>query len=119
MRRRPRGAGGASTQCRACGLCCEEFGDTLAAEEEDLARWRAEGRRDLLARVGEGGALWVDPQTGRELEYCPFLARTGAGASLCAIHETKPAMCRAYPDDAHGSHCAAGIRFGGPGREER
>ncbi|MEW6489483.1 MAG: YkgJ family cysteine cluster protein [Thermodesulfobacteriota bacterium] len=118
MRRRSRGAGGAPAWCRACGMCCEEFGDTLAAEEADLARWRAEGRRDLLARVGEGGALWIDPETGRALDHCPFLARTGAGASLCSIHETKPAMCGAYPDDAHGFHCAAGIWFGGSGRRQ-
>jgi Fe-S-cluster containining protein len=116
MRRRARAGAGGGGPCRACGLCCEEFGDTLAAEASDLARWRAEGHRDLLARVGEGGALWIDPATGRELDHCPFLERTASGEGRCGIHETKPAMCRAYPDDAHGYHCSAGIRFGSPAR---
>jgi Fe-S-cluster containining protein len=100
-----------ASQCLGCGGCCEEFGDTLAAEEADLARWRSQGRQDLLARVGEGGALWVDPQTGEDLDRCPFLERTGPDTAHCSIHATKPDMCRAYPDDSHGFHCVRGVRF--------
>ncbi|MBI5018081.1 MAG: YkgJ family cysteine cluster protein [Deltaproteobacteria bacterium] len=98
-------------ECRGCGGCCEAFGHTLAAEEGDLARWRREERWDLLAHVGEGGALWVDPVTGGDLDRCPFLERTGPGAARCAIHATKPDMCRDYPDSAHGFHCERGVRF--------
>lgn len=97
--------------CVGCGSCCEEFGGVLAAEEADLARWRREGRDDLLARVGEGGALWVAPDTGEELDRCPFFERLGSDAGRCAIHETKPDMCRAYPTVDHGFHCLRGIRF--------
>jgi len=109
-RRRPTHAGPAN-RCEACGLCCELYGDALAAEESDLARWRREGRADLLARVGEGGALWSDPATGEALPACPFLRYTDTGDVLCIIHETKPGMCRDYPGDGHGSCCANGLRF--------
>jgi Fe-S-cluster containining protein len=83
----------------------------LAAEESDLARWRAEGRDDLLCRVGEGGALWIDPESGAPLDRCPFLRRMTAELAQCAIHATKPDMCRDYPTEAHGFHCVQGIAF--------
>jgi Fe-S-cluster containining protein len=116
MGRRSRARRGPPSPCRGCGRCCEEFGDTLAAEERDLERWRREGRSDLLGLVGEGGGLWVAPETGAPLDRCPFLVRTGPETAHCAIHATKPDMCRAYPTRAHGFHCAAGIRFSRPPR---
>jgi Fe-S-cluster containining protein len=100
-----------ANHCRACGLCCELYGDALAAEESDLSRWRREGREDLLRRVGEGGSLWNDPVSGDPLPACPFLRYTDAGGALCSIHETKPDMCRDYPGDGHGTRCAAGLPF--------
>lgn len=105
MRRRrlPEPAGPAA--CRSCGACCEAYGDALAAEAPDLARWAREGRADLLARVGEGGALWVDPATGEYQDRCPFLVADGPERRLCAIHATKPDMCRAYPTPDHGLGC--------------
>ena len=115
MGRRNRGRGHRATECRGCGMCCEACGDTLAAEGSDLARWRREGREDLLCRVGEGGALWIDPETGEDLDHCPFLVRTAPDEARCSIHDTKPDMCRAYPTIAHGFHCLRGIRF--PRRE--
>jgi len=109
--RRSRARPAPAAACTGCGSCCEEFGATLAAEADDLARWQREGRQDLLARVGGGGALWVDPETGEDLTRCPFLEHTPEGASRCAIHPTKPDMCRAYPDRSHGFHCLLGTRF--------
>lgn len=94
--------------CRACGACCELFGGHLRAAKTDLARWRAEGRQDLLARVNRLGWLWVDPHSGEALTRCPFLVRTAPEAAHCAIHDTKPEMCRAYPTLAHGRRCARG-----------
>ena len=113
MRDRARRRHRPAQECVGCGSCCEEFGGVLAAEEADLTRWRREGRLDLLSRVGEGGALWVSPDTGEELETRPFFERLGPGEGRCAIHETKPDMCRAYPTLDHGCHCLRGIRFPG------
>lgn len=98
--------------CRACGVCCEVYAGTLTASPADLERWRAEGRADLLALVGEGGAIWVDPATGQRPERCPFLRRTGPEAALCGIHSTKPELCRAYPTAAHRHRCVRGRAVG-------
>lgn len=95
--------------CRGCGTCCELFGGHLRACRTDLDRWRAEGRDDLLRRTSPLGRLWLDPATGRTVARCPFLARDGPDAARCAIHETKPEICRAYPTLAHGRRCARGI----------
>ncbi|GAB4272945.1 MAG: hypothetical protein Kow0092_28190 [Deferrisomatales bacterium] len=103
-RRRRRG-------CESCGICCEIYGHALRAEPEDLARWMAEGRLDLVWMVGEGGVLWVDRATGEKLDDCPFLLRRGPEEALCRIHRTKPALCRAYPTRAHGYRCVRGRRF--------
>ena len=89
------------------------YGHALRASEEDLVRWRAEGRYDLLLRVGKGGDLWLDPSTGEHLEDCPFLRRTGPDDARCRIHATKPELCRDYPTAAHGRRCVCGVRFDG------
>lgn len=100
-------------RCLACGICCELYGNTLAASPRDLARWAEEQRTDLLQRVGAGGELWVDPADGERLERCPFLERRNAEASICGIHATKPDICREYPTPVHAFRCVRGIRFPG------
>lgn len=99
------------TGCRACGICCDFYGHALWATAEDLARWREEGRADLLGRVGERGEIWLDPATGERLGDCPFLQRTGPEAARCRIHHTKPALCLAYPTPAHAFRCVRGVYF--------
>ena len=97
--------------CRACGICCELYGHTLTAGPEDLTRWASEGRGDLLARVGCESALWFDPETGVRLAACPYLKRRGKGSARCAIHATKPWICKAYPTSVHGHRCVRGFRI--------
>ena len=96
--------------CHGCGICCDLYGTTLSVNEEDQARWTREGRDDLLARVGEGGRLWREPD-GTWAEACPYIVRTGGDTAHCGIHETKPAICRAYPTDLHGRRCMCGVTF--------
>jgi len=95
--------------CLSCGDCCASFGGHLHVSRCDLERWRREGREDLLRMVNHLGWIWVDPDTGRRLEDCPFLTRTGPQTRICAIHETKPDICRDYPTLAHGKHCLHGF----------
>lgn len=99
----------AAPGCRACGTCCELFGGHLRASEADLGRWRAQGREDLLSRVNRLGWIWVNPESGRRIERCPYLERADDETARCAIHHTKPEMCRAYPTLAHGRQCVRGI----------
>lgn len=102
--------------CRGCGICCDLYGTTLSANGDDLARWRHEGRDDLLVRVGEEGRLWAQPDGpdgsgGSWADACPYIVRTGSDTAHCGIHETKPAICRAYPTDLHGRRCMCGVTF--------
>jgi Fe-S-cluster containining protein len=92
--------------CRQCGHCCRSlsYRDSLTAD--DVARFKAAGREDLLAWVGvarssdggQGYRIWMLPGTNRLAAVCPFLKR---GASnhrwVCAIQEVKPDFCRHYP----------------------
>jgi Fe-S-cluster containining protein len=106
-----RGSGQASGSagCACCGRCCEFFGGHLHVTPRDLERWRRQGREDLLSRVNRLGWIWVDPQTKRREDRCPFIERSPDNKGLCRIHDTKPDMCRAYPTIAHGRRCVSGV----------
>ncbi len=103
--------------CRRCGICCELYGGSLKAYASDIARWKTEGRADILKRAGEGGELWIDPKTGEKDESCPFLVKSGQEGLICSINDTKPHMCRAYPTRAHMERCVMGVVF--PAREDK
>lgn len=98
-----------SSSCACCGHCCESFGGHLRATEQDMKRWRSEGRDDLLARINRLGWIWVDPKTKQLEDPCPFIERTPDHKGLCRINETKPDMCRDYPTLAHGHRCLSGV----------
>lgn len=91
-----------SSACTRCGKCClnEHYMMTLTASAEDVARWRREGRDDILryvAKVGPGFYdLWIDD--GIELSRCPFLRKDrGATTYRCSLYETRPEAWRGYP----------------------
>lgn len=95
--------------CRRCGHCCRNLVDAYrgCVSDADLSLWREAGRDDLLARVetldlGHGNLLhlaWLDPQTGEEVERCPWLVEAVAGGGfVCSINEVKPEHCRNYPE---------------------
>lgn len=88
--------------CEQCGLCCERHGHEITISLSDLMRWREEKREDILSFVRTieykdeifGIRNWIDSETGKKLDFCPFLMKN----FLCAIHDTKPDHCRMYPD---------------------
>lgn len=96
-------------RCLCCGDCCESFGSHLEASEHDKQRWQREGRNDLLARINRLGWIWVDPETKKTLDRCPFISETPELQKICAIQDTKPDICRAYPTLAHGKRCLHGV----------
>lgn len=96
------------TGCACCGKCCLYFGGHLHASDRDLARWKREGRDDLLARVNRLGWIWVDPVTKQLVDPCPFLTPDGPERWVCSINDTKPDICRDYPTLAHGHRCLSG-----------
>jgi len=105
-------------ECKQCGRCCKVLGleYDLVVTEQDVRRWRREGRRDILAWVGQavfvgGYEFPVDPRTGDEVEgACPFLRKVpGRPLYLCGIHDTKPGDCVRFPacrEDAAAIDCA-------------
>lgn len=95
--------------CLACGRCCDLFGGHLQASKADLERWRTLGRDDLLQYVNRLGWIWIDPASGKPLTRCPHLLRRDDETTVCAIHEVKPEICRAYPTLAHGRRCLRGV----------
>lgn len=103
-------------KCRCCGNCCRNLADAYngCVSDADLRRWRERGRSDLTSLVqtldlGPGNRLhlaWIDPETGENVERCPWLLERPDGkGTLCAIEEVKPDHCRAYPE--HRKHAAA------------
>jgi Fe-S-cluster containining protein len=68
------------------------------ADDEDLERWRREGRDDILQRCRD--ARWVGDHfmsvtTGMTIHDCPFLDWEG-GLFTCSIYGTRPRVCREF-----------------------
>ena len=66
-------------ECRRCGKCC--LADFIAyVHPEDLARWRREGRRDILGVIDREHAVWmgdhlVSAEDGRYLRAATTLKK--------------------------------------------
>ena len=90
---------GEATECLRCGKCC--LTDFIAyTTEEDMERWRREGRTDILGIIEREHAVWagdhfVSSENGRYIRGCPFLIWEG-NRRACAIYETRPAVCRRF-----------------------
>ena len=87
-------------RCSMCGTCCSAA-IGLIMTPGDYRRWKRQGRSDILRYTWKGtpqgdGDLWIDPDTGEELIYCPFLKEVCPGKYTCTIQDTKPTVCREY-----------------------
>lgn len=78
--------------CTQCGRCCTnpDFMERLGISDEDMDRWRREGRQDILAKVSKERG-W------RDAKPCAFLLDVGNGVHTCSIYQTRPETCREYP----------------------
>lgn len=92
--------------CRQCGHCCRSLDYRNEVTAEDVARWQAMGRTDILKWVGvferDGREatyrIWMIPGTRRLAAKCPFLEKKPSENRWgCRIHDVKPAICRHYP----------------------
>lgn len=85
--------------CMRCGRCC--LADMPAcASDEDIDRWRRQGRDDILHVMDTMAAVWagdhfVSSHNGRYIHTCPFLEWEGELFS-CSIYETRPGVCAEY-----------------------
>ena len=92
--------------CNQCGRCCTNpsYMGSMHATDEDVARWKREGRADILRFVWMND-LWVD-ERGVERERCPFVRKNpNSPRHRCTIYDTRPQICRDYEPWAPGSVC--------------
>lgn len=88
--------------CSHCGKCCIELGCELTMVREDYIRWKSQRRLDILRYawipdLSDGwGDLWIDPETGEDVDVCPYLKQSAHGKYLCEIYDTKPKVCREF-----------------------
>lgn len=85
-----------------CGSCCLAQGCGLKIVPGDYKRWRQQGRQDILRyawiapRLGSYGGVWMDPELGNDLSFCPFLKKISQQKYVCTIHDTKPKACKDF-----------------------
>lgn len=87
--------------CNQCGKCCIAYSDGgLSATPQEIEWW--EVFRPEIARYVHEGNIWCDPETGEQLNRCPWLhAEAGSGGTKygCTIYHDRPEDCRHYPID--------------------
>lgn len=83
--------------CTQCGKCCINYSDGgLVASTEDLVHW--EDNRPDIFRFVRDGKIWMNPDTGARLSYCPWLRLVpGQSKYTCDIYADRPEDCRHYP----------------------
>ena len=89
--------------CTHCGKCCFKYeGDNWlgSATEADMLLWLIRAP-EVLDYVGDNGfELWVSPETGKEMQRCPWLDKLPIQEKYeCQIHDVRPEVCRDYPID--------------------
>lgn len=83
--------------CNSCGKCCIKYSNGgLSASSEDLELW--ENLRPEIYRYVRDGQIWMDPESGKSIELCPWLRREPDQPQYtCAIYFDRPEDCRVYP----------------------
>ncbi len=94
--------------CTQCGKCCTNprFMNSLGVSGADVLRWRREQRQDILDWVDvlgneddPWGDVWISPRTGLDADRCPFVRKQRDGKYNCGIYDTRPQVCRDYPQN--------------------
>ena len=84
-------------ECNQCGKCCERYSDGgLSATENEIEFW--EIFRPHIYNFVSGGKIWIDPNTGDQIERCPWLRQLpNQGKYVCDIYYDRPDDCKHYP----------------------
>jgi len=89
-------------ECLRCGHCCQPY-FSLYVSEDDEARWRGQGREDILnqLRWEREHIIWkndqpLDLSTGEAPRRCHWLKKERDGTTFCSIHDAKPKICLDY-----------------------
>ena len=84
-------------ECNQCGKCCINYSNGgLSASAIEIEWW--ENSRPDIARYVSEGEIWVDPDTGKQLELCPWLRKfPDEDKYICDIYFDRPDDCKFYP----------------------
>jgi Fe-S-cluster containining protein len=84
-------------ECNQCGKCCKSYSDGgLSASDNEIEFW--EIFRPYIYSFVSGGKIWIDPNTGNQLERCPWLRQLpNQGKYVCEIYNDRPDDCKHYP----------------------
>lgn len=81
--------------CNQCGKCCIKYSNGgLSASEDEIKHWDI-FKPEVYDYVNNG-KIWMDPQTGEQLEICPWL-RKEKNLYTCDIYFDRPNDCKYYP----------------------
>jgi len=89
--------------CNQCGKCCIKYGDGgIEASMEEIEMW--EIFRPHIYQYVRKDKIWFSPETGEQLNSCPFLEKIPSQSSSpeqvkygCRIYQDRPEDCRHYP----------------------
>lgn len=85
--------------CNQCGKCCIKYGgDSLFATADEISMW--ELFQPHIFQYVKNGEIWFSPDTGQQLNRCPFLEEESDKDKLkysCSIYQDRPEDCRHYP----------------------
>lgn len=83
--------------CNQCGKCCENYSNGgLSASANEIELWEI-FRPDIYRYVTEG-KIWIHPDTGKQIERCPWLRQLpNQGKYICDIYNDRPDECKHYP----------------------
>ena len=81
--------------CNQCGKCCIKYSNgSLSASEDEIKHWDI-FKPEVYNFVNDG-KIWMDPETGEQLEICPWLRKVN-NLYTCDIYFDRPNDCKYYP----------------------
>lgn len=84
-------------ECNQCGKCCTKYSNGgLSASKPEIEYWEIH-RPDIFRYVSNGN-IWMDPDTGKQIELCPWLRKLpNQNKFVCDIYHDRPDDCKIYP----------------------
>jgi len=83
--------------CNQCGKCCIKYSNGgLSTSQSEIELW--ELFKPDIYQYTSNGKIWVDPQTGKQIEQCPWLRKEPHQEKYtCDIYYDRPDDCKYYP----------------------
>lgn len=83
--------------CNQCGKCCTKYSNgDLSASASEIESW--DSYRPEIYRYVNDGKIWMNPDTGEQIELCPWLKKLPhQNKYTCDIYYDRPDDCRFYP----------------------